>query len=70
MRAATLLQVIDGKKDLEKFSNAFINLALPFFGFSDPIAAAKQKVSLSGLTTSGLSARGGGVGQGGLGMAR
>ncbi|GAA5906369.1 hypothetical protein JCM8208_003532 [Rhodotorula glutinis] len=38
-----LYKIIDGKKDLEKFSNAFINLALPFFGFSDPIAAAKQK---------------------------
>ena len=42
-----LEQIVDGKQDLEKFSNAFINLALPFFGFSDPIAAAKQQVRSS-----------------------
>ncbi|GJN91936.1 hypothetical protein Rhopal_004961-T1 [Rhodotorula paludigena] len=38
-----LYKVIDGKKDLEKYSNAFINLALPLIAFSDPIAAQKQK---------------------------
>lgn len=39
------IQLIDGKTDIEKFHNAFINLALPLFAFSNPIAAQKMKVS-------------------------
>ncbi|KZT12539.1 ubiquitin activating enzyme [Laetiporus sulphureus 93-53] len=38
-----LYKIIDGKKELEKYRNGFVNLALPFFGFSEPLPPQKHK---------------------------
>jgi len=36
-----LYKIIDGKDDIEQYKNGFINLALPFFGFSEPVGSPK-----------------------------
>jgi len=45
MISAELYKLVNGIDDIEKYRNTFLNLAIPAFSFSEPIAPATVRIS-------------------------
>lgn len=49
-RCCLLLQLVNKNEKIGTYKNGFINLALPFFAFTEPVPAPKKKVTQYNLT--------------------
>ena len=38
-----MFQIVNGETNIEKYKCSFVNLALPYFGFSEPLPPKKTK---------------------------